>query len=89
MSHPIMALATVSCDSLGFDAQGCCQEGELTYPTAQVRAPATDGPALQIVAGFVVPLVQLPSQSHREKRAGIFANSPPTPLYTLHATFRI
>lgn len=89
MSHLAMVMTPVPCDSIGFDTQSCCLEGELTYPTAQVRAPSSDNPGLQVVAGFVVPVVQLPSQSHREKRARIFASSPPTPLYTLHATFRI
>lgn len=89
LSHATMAMAPASRDSIGFDTENCCQEGELTYPTAQVRASATAGSALQFVAGFVFPVVELPLQSQRERPASFSANSPPTPLYTLHSTFRI
>jgi hypothetical protein len=82
-------MAPASCDSIGFDTDSCCQQGSLTYPTAQLRAPAGDGSSQHVVTGFGVPVVQLPLQAHRERRASLSANSPPTPLYTLNATFRI
>ena len=88
-SHAMMAMAPVSFYRIGFDTESCCQEGELTYPTAQVRGSAADGSPLQVLARLVVPLIPLLTQSSREKRETPFAGSPPTHLYTLNATFRI
>lgn len=87
--HASMSMTPVSCDSLGFDTQSCCLEGELTYPTAQVRASAADGSSFQVAVGFAVPLAPIPSRFCVARKNRPFAESPPTPLYTLHATFRI
>jgi hypothetical protein len=75
--------------SIGFDAQSCCREGELTYPTSQVPASTVHDFALQAAVGFILPVAQLPSQFSEETANRLFTPSPPTPLYTLHATFRI
>lgn len=88
-SHAAMAVAPAFHDSIGFDTEKCCREGELTYPTAQVHGSATAGSAFQFVAGFVFLVVDPPLQSQTERQARFSADSPPTPLYALHSTFRI
>jgi hypothetical protein len=82
-------MTTSSSDSIGFDTQSCCQQGELTYPTPQVGASAVHGFALQAAVGFVLPVAQLPSQFSGETANRLFTTSPHTPLYTVHASFRI
>jgi hypothetical protein len=88
-SHPLMVMAPAWCDTIGFDAASCCQVGDLTYPTAQVRASGVGGFALQVAVGLGVPVAQLPSQFGRETTIRPLSTSPPTPLYTLYATLRI
>jgi hypothetical protein len=88
-SHGTMAMASVSCHTAGFDTESCCLKGDLTYPTAQLRASVADGSSLQVAVGFVVPRAELPPRFGAERNTRSFAASPPTPLYTLHSTFRI
>jgi len=88
-SHSVAMTAPLSCDSVRFDADRCCLEGQLTYPAAQVRASGLPDLTLLVALGFIGPTSQLPSQLERERPSTFFSKSPPTALYTLHATYRI
>lgn len=75
--------------SIGYDADGCCQEGQLTYPRAQVRASGLSGSVLLVPVEFALAPANVTTQFSQRTRTTLLLRLTPNPLYMLHATFRI
>ena len=80
---------TLQYGSVGYNADRCCEQGQLNYPTSQIRASESAEAFVLFAVEFVVPVVQVPSLFGQELRPTSLFKPGPTPLYALHASFRI
>ena len=89
-SHSMPASAAGGrCTSIRYDVDRCCQQGRLTYPTAQVRASRLSGSVLLFTVEFVLAVAHVPTQFSQRTRTASLLKLTSNPLYTLHAVFRI
>jgi hypothetical protein len=73
----------------GCNANLCCEQGRLNYPSVKVQASASSTLASHVV--MAVPAVRLPAVSPEARRVSpeLILKTPSRALYTLTATYRI